>query len=242
MENLVYIGLSRQMALRQEMDTIAQNVANTNTPAFKAERLLFREFMKNVPGSSRFEVSMVQDYAQLRDTSEGALRPTGNPLDVALHGEGYFVVDTPLGERFTRNGHFRLNQDRQIVTSEGHVVQGDGGPLEIPAGDSRINIAKDGTLSTEGGVVGNLRVVRFDDEQALVKAAGSMFIAEVPPQDVERPAMSQKMLEGSNVKAVMEMTRMINVHRSHDSISRMLRGADEREQRMVRVLGRVPGQ
>ena len=241
MENTTYIGLSRQSGLRQALDVVANNIANVNTPGYQAERMVFRDFL--VQPRNQGPLSFVQDVGTARDLSEGPLQSTGNPLDVALNGEGYFVLDTPLGERYTRHGSFQLDGDGQIVTSAGYPVLGANGPIEVNPDGGQISIASDGTISDETGLLGRLRVVRFDDPQELKKAAGSSFIAPdgVNPQNVEAPTLVQGMIEGSNVNAIGEMTRMITLHRTHDSVARFIQQEDTRQKDMIDTLGKVPG-
>lgn len=118
MESPWLIGLSRQVALKREMDVVAHNVANMNTPAFKAERVLFSEDLvqpqRNVP------LSFVEDKAMLRDLTEGPLTETGNPLDLAISGGGFFIVGTDTGERYLNSGRFELDAERQIINRLGH--------------------------------------------------------------------------------------------------------------------------
>jgi len=240
MENSVYVGLSRQMALRREMDVVANNIANVNTPAYKAEKMVFREFVKQPERDER--ISLVQDVGLARDLREGPAQPTGNPLDVAIHGEGYFVLDTPLGERFTRHGRFQLDAENRLVTSAGHAVQGPGGEIILPIDGGDVSIASDGTISNEQGVVGVLRVVNFENEAALRKAANGLYTAEdQAPQDVARANLSQGMIEGSNVQSIIELTRMMQVSRSYQSAGRFLEKEDERITQMITTLGKAPG-
>lgn len=239
MENALYIGLSRQAALRREMDVIAHNIANTNTPAYKGEKMIFEEFLVK-PGDGE-RISLVQDIGLSRDLSEGPAQPTGNPFDVAIHGDGYFAVETPLGERYTRHGRFQLDANNQLVTSAGHPVQGQAGPVTIPAGGGPISIAADGTISNEDGIIGVLQVVNFEDEQALRRAANGLYSTEdQEPQAVDNPTMSQGMIEGSNVESILEMTRMMTVSRRYQSLKSFMDKEDERLTQMITTLGKRP--
>jgi flagellar basal-body rod protein FlgF len=210
-----YVALSRLTAQRRATDVLATNIANADTPAFKASQTLFAEHMARQtrvhgPSSAR-EVAFAVDRATWRDLSTGALQQTGNPLDLALSGDGFFAMETPRGERFTRAGRFTLNPDSQVVDAEGNPVLLEGGtPLTLPRGDVRIQINGDGSVSTESGPQGRLRVVRFDDPQRLL-AEGDRLLnapAEMPPQPAERAGVVQGAVEGSNVKPVVELTRL----------------------------------
>ena len=133
METSTYIALSRQMALRRELDIVAHNIANAETPAYKAERMIFREFLAKP--EFREKLSFVQDIGLSRDLSEGPLATTGNPLDLAISGDGYFVIETALGDRYTRHGRFQLDAEGQLVTGTGDVVQSDAGAIQVDPGE-----------------------------------------------------------------------------------------------------------
>ncbi|MEQ8442030.1 MAG: flagellar basal-body rod protein FlgF [Alphaproteobacteria bacterium] len=239
MENTTYIALSRQIGLRREMDIVAQNIANANTPAFKGERLIFREFLSTSESSD--ELSFVQDVGTARDTTNGPLVSTGNALDVAItREEGFFVVDTPLGERYTRHGRFQLDEEGTLVTSTGYPVMGAGGPITIDGEEGPIAIAIDGTISNDEGVVDQLRVVDFEDTQQLRKAANGLYTAppDVEPEEMDDPQLAQGMIEESNVQPILELTRMMDIHRTHDSVARFLKQEDDRIKDMLDRIGR----
>lgn len=239
MTNSVFIGLSRRRALEQQMDVVANNLANMNTPAFKSERLIFREFLVPSQGKSA-AYSYVQDVGTARDISDGPIQMTGNPLDVAINGNGHFVVDTPEGERYTRHGRFQLNEEGTLVNSVGDPVLTDAGPIAIPPGQIDITIAADGTISTSEGILGALRVVDFEDPQALRRGADGLYSTpdENPPQDVEDPKLVQGGMEQSNVQAVEQLTQMIRISRSHSTARNFLDQEDKREREMLDKIGR----
>ena len=136
MENPIYIALSRQDTLRRQMDVVANNLANMTTPAYKNQRMMFLEYLAKpatVGGLSGDKVSMVQDYGMRRNTAPGAITATNNPLDIALHGNGYMVVETRDGQRYTRSGHLQLDLDRQIVDASGlPVLDEQDRPMTVP--------------------------------------------------------------------------------------------------------------
>lgn len=240
MENTSYIAMSRQASLRRSMDIVANNIANANTPAYKAERMVFQEYLAK-PARGE-QLSFVQDVGTARDLSSGPLSTTGNDFDVALSDEGYFVVDTPLGDRYTRHGRFQLDAAGQLVTGTGYPVQGQAGPINIPTNSGRISIAGDGTVSNDTGVLGKIRVVTFDDEQKLRKAANGLFSAapDMTPDAVQQPKMVQGMIEESNVQAVLELTRMMDINRTHESVTKFIQREDDRMKDMIDKLGRAP--
>ncbi len=236
MENTAYIALSRQMVLRQKMDLVAHNLANLNTPGFKGEDMLFVEYLDS---SNRQEpLSYVQNISLIRDLEPGTLTPTENPLDLAIKGEGYFAVDTPEGQRYTRNGAFSLNAERQIVTAGGLALLSDAGtPLAIPANSGAITIARDGTVSSERGQIGKIGLVTFANEQQLQKIGGGLFDAEdQPPEPLPDGEVHQGMIEASNVKGVIEMTRMIETLRSYQASSKLI---DEEHRRQREAISRI---
>ena len=176
----------------------------------------------------------------MRDTAAGTLKETGNPLDLAIRGPGYFVVETEDGERYTRNGHFRLDEAGQLVTQGGNPVLSDSGqPFFFSPEDSAIMVAPDGTVSTENGELGRIRVVRFENDQELRETTGGLLTSESPPQDVETPDVAQNMLENSNVQPIMEIAKMIAVERAYSDVKRFIAREDERIRTMMRELNRA---
>lgn len=242
MENTITIALTRQGTLRRQMDIIANNIANMNTNGYKAERMMFVEHLVRSRGGERVlgeKLAYVRDVASWRDTAEGGLESTGKPLDVAIQGDGFFAIETPVGERYTRSGRFTVNDAGQLVTSDGHGVLAEGGaPIFFSPADKNITIAGDGTISTENGPLGRLRVVRFESNQNMEMVAGGLLTTEDPPEDVAAPRVVQGMVEGSNVQGVVEMTRMIHVHRAYDGARRLIQGEHDRIRKMVEEYAR----
>lgn len=236
MENGIYIGISRQTALRRQMDVVANNLANVNTPAYRAERMVFNEFLINPPQDQQ-GYSYVQDVGQYRSTENGPITRTGNDLDVALNGDGYFVVDTPLGERYTRHGRFQLDATGTVVTTDGHPVLSDAGPIQVPPNSESILINGDGSISTENGLLATLQIVQFEDDQEPQRGANGLYTTEQDPQPATDVQAVQGSLEQSNVVAILEITRMMEISNAHNSLRRMLQNEDERNRTMIRRLG-----
>jgi flagellar basal-body rod protein FlgF len=224
------------MTLRREMDVIANNMANLNTPAFKNQSMLFVEFLET--SDSGEKTSFVQDIALVRNLTEGQMTATQNPLDLAISGEGYFAVETPVGPRYTRNGVFQLNADGELVTSSGQRVLGEGGgPIALPPNSANVEITRDGTVSTEQGPAGRLRLVRFEDEQAMVKLADGLYDADgQDPLPVEDAEVVQGMIEGSNVQGIIELTKMIETVRHYSATGKMVNDEHERLRRAIQSL------
>ena len=237
MENPSYIALSRQMALGREMAIIANNVANMNTNAYKNEGMMFVEYLKDTKTGEN--LSFTQDLRLVRNLAEGQLHTTNNPLDVAISGKGYFTVEVDGEDRYTRNGSFKLSPDGELITTEGYLVLGDGdAPISIPATATDITITRDGTISSSAGTAGRLKTVDFEDEQLLVKEAGSVFSTadNQEPIDQVTGEIIQGAIEGSNVQGVIEMTRMIDTTRSYTSMAKFIKEEHDRQLKAIQSL------
>lgn len=240
MENTSYVALSRQAALWREIEVVSNNMANANTPAYKSEQVMFTDYVAktksaNTPFGER--VAFVRDLSTLRDTREGPMTKTGAPLDVGIHGDGYFTIDTPSGQRYTREGHFRLDENGMVVTSAGYpVLQQNDTPIVLAPNESQVSITSDGSVATENGVIGKLKVVKFDNEQELRKAGDGTYQSSADPTVIARPNVSQGMLEDSNVQPVVEMTHMLNVMRSYESVQNLIQMEHDRQMKAMPVL------
>jgi flagellar basal-body rod protein FlgF len=236
METTAYIALSRQMALRRQMDLIANNIANATASAFKAEALIYEPVVSDAGGGQR--LAFVQDVGVARDLSAGPMTATGNPLDLAIQGPGYFAIQTDHGARYGRSGQFRLNESGELVTAAGDRVLDDGGaPLSLPADAGPIALAADGTVSGAQGPLGRIGVVEFADEQRLRKVGGGLYQADQPAAPAEQSRVVQGMLEGSNVQPILEMTEMMATVRAYQAVQRLLDTHHELQRRAIeRVL------
>src|SRR4051812_22112362 len=234
MENTLLVGLSRQVVLERQMDVVANNVANINTNGFKADRSLFEEFLRSPAHEDNFQrsdrrVSFVQDRASFHDFAAGNTELTKNPLDVAIDGKGFLAVQTPAGERYTRDGNLQINNQGQLVTASGHQVLGTSGPIVFQPTDKEISIAADGNVTVIEGtgridsVRGKLRLVSFADAQKLVKEGSNLYSAG---QGAAQPDITSRVRQGfiekSNVNSVTEMSRMIEITRTYTQISALL--------------------
>jgi len=241
-EATTYIALSRQGGLRRQMDIVANNLANMSTSGYKSEKMMFVEHLvksKNQDSALGQKNAYVRDIATRRDFSEGSLETTNNPLDLGITGDGFFTIQTELGNRYTRNGHFQLDQEGQLVTETGDPVLADGDtPIFFAPGDTKIVITRDGTLSTQNGELGKLAIVTFENLQNLKPGASGLFRGGTPIP-VEYPNIHQGMLEGSNVKPIIEMSYMIGVHRAYDNVKIFMEREDERMREMAKSLAEV---
>jgi flagellar basal-body rod protein FlgF len=248
MDNALLVGLSRQVALQRELDVIANNLANINTNGFKGESVQFEEYLSSPARADSFpladrRVSFVQDRSTIADFSQGPLAQTGSPLDVAISGDGFLVVDTPGGERYTRNGALSRSASGDLVTSEGYRVRGANGAIQFDQNDSDILIARDGAISvTNGGQIadrGKLRLVRFADPQKLTKEGLSLYSAggQQPQAVTATTSLQQGMVEKSNVSPVLEMGRMIEVTRAYTSLANLMVRTDDLRRTAINKLG-----
>ncbi len=248
MQNALLIGLSRQVALSRELDVVANNIANMNTTGFKADGSLFEEYLNSAARAADTRVSFVQDRATWIDMSAGALERTGNALDVAINGDGFFAVQTQRGVRYTRNGSFQINPSGQLVTAQGDPVLGDGGPITFQPTDRQISISPDGTISVREGNSkadsqrGKLRLVSFANPRQLQKDGNGTFnyAGNDAPVEAKTATIAQGALEKSNVRAVVEMSRMIEITRSYTQIAAMLQQQSDLGQSSIDKLADVP--
>ena len=244
MENTILVTLSRQISLQRKMDVIANNMANMNTAGFKSDELKFEEYLspvaevEGVNGQGQ-SVSFVTDPQMVRNLAEGTQRQTGRELDIALSGNGWMVANTPQGERYTRNGQLNLSAEGTLMTSEGFPILGESGEITIDPGETNIVIGKDGTISTSQGTKDRLRVVEFENPQAMRKLGTSLYSSEEIPSEAENTAVVQGSFEASNVQPMKEMTQMIETVRAYASVSRMLEAADETRGKAIQQLGQL---
>lgn len=243
MENSLYIGLSRQMALQEQMDVVSNNIANLTTPGYRAHNMVFLEYLskqRNAEKAGNDSISMVHDYGQFMNTENGPLRSTGNPLDVALEGPGFLGIQTPEGVMYTRAGNLQLNGAGELITGSGQLVaDAGGGTIAVPADATEIKIARDGTISTDQGQLAQLMVVEFDNPQTLEATGNGLYKTEEPGTPSENTRVMQGMIEGSNVNAIFEMTRLIDVSRAYQSTQRMLQNEHDRQRSMIQTLTRT---
>jgi flagellar basal-body rod protein FlgF len=246
MENPSYIVLSQQAGLRRQMDVIANNLANTNTTGFKAERLMFSEYLVSKaanpltsgPGA---QISFVGQAGSYSDHREGSLQATGNQLDMAIAGPGYFTVETPGGPRYTRDGRFEVDGQGRLVNREGLAVLGRGGqPLSIPQGATRVEVSNSGRLTSDKGDIGELGIVKFDNEYALRKVGGNLYETDAQPQPVDAATrVQQNMVEASNVQSIFEVSNMIELQRRYQASQKLLEAEHERARTAIQKLTRV---
>ena len=253
MENTLLIGLSRQVTLERQMDVVANNIANVNTTGFKADRSVFEEYLMPVAHEDNFvgrdrRLSYVQDRATFHDFSGGPSEQTKNPLDVAIDGGGFLVVQTPAGERYTRDGGLQINNQGQLVNAAGNQVLGTSGPIVFQPTDHDISIAADGNVTVVEGtgridsVRGKLRLVSFTQAQQLLKEGSNLYSAGegggAQPDITSK--VRQGFIEKSNVNSVTEMSRMIEVTRTYTQIATLLQQQSDLHRTAIEKLADVP--
>ena len=252
MENALLVGLSRQTALERQLDIVANNIANVNTTGYKADNTLFEEFLNTPAHEDNFvgrdrRVSFVQDRGTFRDFTQGAVEETKNPLNVAIDGSAFLTVQAPGGERYTRDGSMHIDSQGQLVTASGNPVLGTSGPIVFQQTDHDINITPDGTITVVEGNGrtdsnrGRLRLVNFADAQQMLKVGLNLYSAgQGAAQPDTKSTVRQGFIEKSNVNAVGEMSRMMEVNRAYTQIATLMQQQSELQKTAIQQLADVP--
>ena len=239
----IYTSASGMVPTMTRQTVAANNLANVNTTGFKRDRAFIR-FMPDLDTSLQRGRGVLSQQAEtgevITDFGQGPLRQTGGELDVAIKGQGFFVVDTPQGTRYTRNGNFMMNANGQLVTAQGFVVQGEGGPIEPGTGE--VIIQQNGEILADGDTIDTLMIVDFQQPYRLAKLGNSLFVP-LDPADrgtpVEEPSVKQGFLEQANVNIIEEMVNMMQIYRNYESDQRAIRYQDETLSKAVNEVGRV---
>jgi flagellar basal-body rod protein FlgF len=244
MDNVMMVGLQQQRVLRRALEVVANNVANVSTTGFKADAMRFEMHLERPAGArdTPRDVRFVRDVGMVRDFAPGTLTRTGAPFDLAIQGEGFFSVQGPGGRTLlTRDGSFLLNAENELVTQSGmRVLDGNGQPIVFDPQGETPTIGGDGTVMLRGAPVATIGITTFADLSALQKVGENMLAAPAGLAPGGEPGrIQQGMLESSNVRPVAEMTRMIEVSRAYESVTRMLGNADDMRRRTIEVLGRA---
>ncbi|WP_425046905.1 flagellar hook-basal body complex protein [Primorskyibacter sp. S87] len=237
MEASTYTTLSRQSALLKEIRVVANNVANASTTGYRAEGLVFSEFVKSAPDHS----SLSMTRADVRNTSsaQGQLTQTNGVFDLAIEGDGYFMVDTDRGPRLTRAGSFSPNSDGDLVNMDGHPVLDAGGArIFVPPDVANIFIAPDGTLSADGRSISQIGLFLPTEPARVVREGGVLFQAEGEVETIDTGTVLQGFLEGSNVNPMAQMVRLVEVQRAYEMGQSFLKSEDERIRNAVKTLVR----
>ena len=241
MENTVLAVISRQMGIEREMDAIANNIANASTDSFKSERMLFSEYLQDIGNNQT--IAFIKIAGVIRDFTDGPIRATGNPLDIAIRGEGFLKVEAEDGIYYTRSGRLHLDPTGMLVNSDGQAILGDSDlPILTFPGDTAIIIDPDGRVSSESGELGRLALVVFEDVSKLVKLGNGLYDSKADPIEPEEPGdvtVIQAALEGSNVEPITEMTKMITLLRSYQGSQTLSNEEHDLRRKAIGILGSV---
>lgn len=222
----------------REMQVIANNIANASTTGFKAEGVVFSEYISEL-GNRNPSLSMALGNVGLTDRSQGSLKQTGGTFDLAIEGEGYFLVQTADGERLTRNGVFTPNAEGELVTMDGNsVLDAGGAPVVVPLGAGSIAIAPDGTMSSAGRPIGQIGIVTPADPLSLVREGSLLFKTDAGFEPSINGRVLQGFVENANVSPIHEISRMIEVQRAYEMGQNFLNKEDERIRGLIRAMGK----
>lgn len=237
----IYISAWGMIPALVEQEVVADNLANVGTTGFKRGEVFRRAMVEadfrlrgKWPYGGREVVTVFE---------QGPLRRTGNPLDLALDGDGFFTVQTPHGVRYTRNGNFTFDHRGVLVTSNGYPVLGENGPIQVWGEEmTKVAVGEDGQVFVDGDLVDRLLLVDFEKPYRLARAGESLFV----PRDGAGPGIPissvkvrQGYLEESNVRAIEEMVKMITIFRRYQSDQVAIKCQDESLKRVINDVGRV---
>lgn len=243
----LYSSASGMHASMRKQETLSNNLANIDTTGYKQgmqvqqsfrEELMSRVDQESTPIGPSGSGTGISHTAL--DHSNGEYRETGNDLDWAIEGDGFFAVEAPQGVRYTRNGDFTINNQGQVVTQEGYLVRGEEGVLQVPPGSEEITV-QNNDLLVDGIEMGTVEVVDFPERGGLEREGDSLFrwTPEAGEQIIGEGQVAQGFLEGSNVHPVEEMTKMIENSRKYQADQRMIQSHDETLQQATNQVGRV---
>lgn len=237
MENAGYTTLTRQTGLLREMRVVANNIANAATTGYRQEGLIFAEHVKRTEGGP----SLSMATADVRNTSmmQGALTQTGGPLDLAIEGNGFFLIETPAGERLTRAGSFSLSAEGDLVTNGGfRVLDAGGAPVFVPPNATDFSVSADGTISAGGRPLAQIGLVQPVDAIGLIREDGVMFRSESGTEPVPEARILQGFLEAANVDPIGQIARMIEVQRAYEMGQSFLDSENQRIRDAIKTFTR----
>ena len=225
----LYSATSSLTAAARQQDVIADNLAHATVPGFRARGLAFSTFGANgtspESGSSAGSIRGTDASREFISFQPGDYQETGNPLEMAVKGDGFFSLQGPSGTVYTRNGSFELNAEGQIQSKSGLILNGTGGPITIPPGTAKISVGLDGSVSADGAQVGQIGVTTFRDPAQLVRVGPTLFDAPASSgaQPAETPQVLQGYREGANVGVIQEMVNLIAGSRYYEAAAKALR-------------------
>ncbi|MCC6748504.1 MAG: flagellar basal-body rod protein FlgF [Deltaproteobacteria bacterium] len=226
MANGIYTAVSGAVAQTQVLDVVANNVANLGTTGFKSDGIAFAEVLAQTAAKGDPSGGGQVQLAETRiDMRPGALRQTGNPLDVALEGKGFMALREGNEVLYTRGGAFRLTEEGNLIDPAGRMVLDDRSqPIQIPEGEEKLRIASDGTIQGKGGPIGTIRLVEFARPELLQRAGATLFVpqAGMTPEKAAATKVHQGYIETSNVNPVQGMTSLITASRAYEAFHRII--------------------
>jgi flagellar basal-body rod protein FlgF len=237
METASYATLSRQSGLMNEIRVVANNIANATTTGYRQEGLVFSEYIQE----ARHQPSLSMARAEVRNTNleQGVLNQTNAKFDLAIEGEGFFMLDTDSGDRLTRAGSFTPDAAGNLVSMSGHrVMDANGAAIFVPPDAQTIHIASDGTISADGRLVGQVGVFKPNNAGGMIREGGVMFRAEDGVEATAEAKVMQGFLEGSNVNAIEQVARLVEIQRAYELGQSFLKTEDERIRNAVKNLMR----
>ncbi|MCQ0969113.1 flagellar hook-basal body complex protein (plasmid) [Paracoccus sp. TK19116] len=238
MDNAIYASLTRQSGLMREMRVVANNIANANTTGYRREGVIFAEHLTALDRRGD-TLSMADARGRMIDLHQGVLSQTNGAYDLAIEGEGFFMVATPDGDRLTRAGAFMPSAEGELMNADGHrLLDGGGAPVVVPAGLGPISIGPDGTLSAEGQPIAQVGVFAEPPGEQITHDGGTTFAFETQPEAIENPRVRQGFLEESNVDPVFEISRMIEVQRAYELGQTFLDREDQRIRSVISSMSR----
>ncbi|GFO70858.1 flagellar basal-body rod protein FlgF [Geomonas limicola] len=238
MNSGMYAALSGNLTAVRRLEVVSNNLANASTPGFKADQLQFESVLANVKKPTSQDPALANERFYT-DFTPGPLQKSDNVFDVALEGDGFFVVNTPDGPAYTRQGNFHRGAGGKLVTAEGYEVQGQGGSITVSG--KQVMIDGKGAVNVDGNAVATLSTVDFPKPYQLTKLGSGLF-RPADPQATPTPStaqVKQGFLEGSNVKVMVEMARMIEANRYFELCSKAVKSYDDLATKAVNELGKV---
>jgi flagellar basal-body rod protein FlgF len=232
----IYATAAGLEAYTKRQEVIAVNLANINTIGFKRNVTNFETILERIAGYE--ETESLRANVDI-DFSEGNLEHTGNSLDMAIDGKGFFTIETGEGLRYTRNGQFQLSSSGEIVTSSGDRLLGTGGPILIPRGGSEIRIDRKGTINVDNTVIGDLLITNFEQQSLLIPKDKSLFeapITAIPDTNYTDFKIAQGYLERANVNVVMEMVTMIENMRNFEASANVMKNFNDTMENLISSL------
>lgn len=248
----MYLAASGAILQQLKLEILANNVANINTPGYKADLPIFR--LQDIPEESIAEKSKQTNskrqtiipytppFGIRTDFSSGSIKSTGNTLDFALNGDGFFAIQSENDTRYTRQGNFRINEEGILVTQNGDPVLGQGGEISIETGP--VTVGLDGTIEVDGEIVDQLKIVRFDDFKQLKKVGNTMFepadgFGPEIELESENTTVNQGFIELSNVSPIRSMTDMIEAMRVSEAYQKVIQSVDESTSKVINEVGAI---